>query len=307
MKQFRLLLLTGFILTTLIGCKYEGFEEDYDYSTVYFANQFLKRTFVVDEINTIKVGVVLGGKRYNEADEWIRYSYDDTTGLSATSYEIMPDSYFTLSDEQEMIISEGSFMGEVTITIDPAFFDDAAALDDHYVLPFRIEDTSTDSILSGKDSLLLIMVFESPLFGNYYHNGRVLVKDPIDGSILDTIIYHQEDPVTENVNLWTLYTKGRKSLYTRGIGKYAPSDLTGFFIDIAEDNTLSYRNDTALVARGFDWKLKTADGDNYYNPQTRTLFMNYSYTDVKSFNICFVTDTLIFRNRILDGVNQWEF
>jgi hypothetical protein len=305
MKYFAQLLISGLILIFTFSCGYDDFKEDYDYSTVYFTNQILKRTFVEDEFDQIKVGVVLGGKRLNSVDEWVRFTCDDTSGMSQTSYELLPESYYTLSNYEEIEISTGEFMGEITMTIDPSFYQDPMAVEDHYVLPFKLYDTSADSILAMKDSLLLILTFENRIFGNYYHSGRVFVDSA--GAVIDTIIYHGEEPVTEPVNSWFLGTQGSKTLYTRGIGNYAPSDLTGFYIRIDDDNSLSFSEDTALVNLGFDWQFKEQPGDNYYDPETRMLYLNYSYVDLLSGNDCHATDTLIFRNRILDGVNQWEF
>jgi len=305
MKYFALLLISGLILMFTFSCKYDDFKEDYDYSTVYFTNQLQKRTFVEDEFDQIKVGVVLGGKRFNSVDEWVRFILDDTTGMSQTPYEILPESYYTLSNYEEIEIPTGEFMGEITMTIDSAFYQDPMAAQDHYVLPFKIYDTSADSILAMKDSLLLIVAFESKIFGNYYHNGRTLVYSA--GTLIDTLIYHQDEPVTEPVNNWTLYTRGSKTLYTNGLGKYIPSNLSGFYIRINDDNSLSLSEDTVLVSKGFNWQFKELPGDNYYDPETRMLYLNYSYVDVVSGNDCHATDTLKFRNRILDGVNQWDF
>ena len=120
------------------------------------------------------------------------------------------------------------------------------------------------------------------IFGNYYHNGRVLVDSA--GAVIDTLIYHQDEPVTQPVNNWFLDTQGSKTLYTRGIGKYAPSDLTGFYIQINDDNSLSLFGDTALINKGFDWQFKELPGDNYYDPERRMLYLNYSYVDLLSGN-----------------------
>ncbi|MFC2081491.1 DUF1735 domain-containing protein, partial [Bacteroidota bacterium] len=273
MKYVTQILIAGLILIFTFSCDYEDFKEDYDYSTVYFTNQILKRTFVEDEFDQIKVGVVLGGKRFNSYDEWVRFTIDDTSGMDQTPYELLPQSYYTLSNFEEIEIPSGKFMGEITMTIDPSFYQDSMAIVDHFAIPFKLYDTSADSILATKDSLLLIVTFENRIFGNYYHNGRVLV---IDGStVIDTIIYHQEEPVTENVNNWTLYTRGSKTLYIRGIGQYAPSDLTGFYIQINDDNTLSLSEDTELSDQGYDWQIKELDGDNFYDPDTRMLYLNY--------------------------------
>ena len=305
MRQLRTKLIIITALAVLFGC-YEDFEQDYVYSSVYFANQILRRTFVEDEFNTIQVGVVLGGKRVNSVDEWVKFTIDDTTGWNISPYTLLLDSYFSLSSNEEIIIPSGKFMGEITMTIDETFFSDPNSVQDHYVLPFKIYDTSADSILALKDSMLLILTFESRIFGNYYHNGVVIRKDALDGSVFDTIAYHQEEPVTEAVNNWSLSTIASKTLQSNGLGHYAPSNLTGFYISILDDNAITLSEDTALISSGYDWQFEQ-DGPCSYNAESKTIFLRYKFRDILSGYDCFTTDTLIFRNRILDGVNQWDF
>jgi len=304
-------LITRFLPVILLialinGCAYDDFKEDYEFSTVYFTNQILKRSFVEDEINKIKIGVVLGGKRTNAKDEWVSYTID-TSGLGNTSYELLPEKYYTLSNDEQFIISSGNYIGEVSMKINESFFEDSLACKEHYAIPFRLTETSADSIHSGKDSLLLIMNFEAKIFGTYYHNGQVIRKNPDDGTIVDTIRYHEEEPVTNKKNIWTLYTSKSKTVHTRGLGQYAPSDLTGFYIRLNEDNSLELMEDTSLISLGYDWKFEeTNEENNYYDPETRKLFLNYKFNDVSKGYDCYVHDTLIFRNRMLDGVNQWN-
>jgi len=51
------------------------------------------------------------------------------------------------------------------------------------------------------------------------------------------------------------------------------------------------------------------EGTSTYNQakllQNRKIFLNYKY-QVASGNWCYATDTLTFRNRIRDGVNEWQ-
>lgn len=306
MKNILIKLVWASLIIVPFSCSYEDFRVDYPYSTVYFANQIIKRTFVEDEINTIKIGVMLGGKRSNLAEEKVYFTLDDTTGLGTTPYTLLPEEYYTLSSEQEFTIESGSFIGEISMEIKPSFFEDKMALKNHYALLFRLQSTSTDSILFNKDSLLLIVSFESRYFGNYYHNGRVIRKDSNSGTVIDTIIYRQEEPVTNNVNIWPLLTKGSKTVYSRGIANYAPSNLTGFLLKIDDSNSLEIANDSTLIAQGYNWGIVLGEGDNYYDPEKRRFYLNYIFHDVLTGYRCFASDTLIFRNRILDGVNQWD-
>lgn len=297
-----------FIAILIAGCSYNDFETDFDYSTVYFANQKLKRTFVEGEINEIKVGIVLGGKRVNSVDEKVVYTLQDTTGFSATSYKLLPENYYTLSSYDEFNIPSGEFSGEISMTIDPAFFQDSLSTEEEYAILFKLTDATTDSIHSGKDSLLLVLDFEHHLFGNYYHNGQVIVMDSLTGEPMDTIIYHQEEPVTSLVNNWFLGTIASSTMQSRGIGQYAPSDLSGFILSVKNDNSIGLSDNPDLIASGYEWNIEAADGsNNRYDSTKKEFYLNYKFTDVLSGNECHATDTLTFRNRILDGVNQWDF
>ncbi|MCF8379002.1 MAG: DUF1735 domain-containing protein [Bacteroidales bacterium] len=294
------------LLVLVSGCAYDDYREDYPYTSVYFTNQIIKRNFVEDEINTIKIGVMLGGKRMNTMEEWARFTIEDTAGLEATPYKLLPDKYYTLSSYNEMVIHSGTAMGEVSMEIDPSFFQDSLAFVNHYALVFKIEDASTDSILFMKDSLLLLVGFESRYFGNYYHNGLCIRKDMVNESIIDTIFYHQEEPVTNNINLWPLLTGGSKTVYSKGIGYFAPSNLTGFYIRVEDDYSLKISEDPDLKLKGYDWKIKQVDEENLYDPKKRMFILNYEFIDFLKGYYCYATDTLKFRNRILDGVNQWD-
>lgn len=300
--------LTLIIIATFASCEYEDFESDYIYSTVYFANQKLKRTFVEGEINTIKIGIVLGGKRENTTNEQVIFTTTDTTGFSSTGYTLMPDNYYTLSNYSEIVISSGQFSGDISMTIDPAFFADSLATSETYAIPFKLVSSTTDSILEGKDSLLLILDFEHTLFGNYYHNGQVVRLDALTSEVMDTIIYHQEEPVTNPANNWSLTTVASSTLKTRGLGWYTPSDLSGFFMVVNDDYSIGIVEDPGVVAIGLNWRIEAVAGaENRYNAETKEFYLNYKFIDTKSGYECIATDTLIFRNRILDGVNQWNF
>jgi hypothetical protein len=53
----------------------------------------------------------------------------------------------------------------------------------------------------------------------------------------------------------------------------------------------------------------TADGSSSFNRpkllQDRKLFLKYKYKNNQG-NCCYATDTLTFRNRLRDGVNEWQ-
>ena len=68
---------------------------------------------------------------------------------------------------------------------------------------------------------------------------------------------------------------------------------------LASDNLYSYNtNDGSITDTGSSWnRSKLLQG--------RKLFLNYTYSSPDG-TVTEVTDTLTFRNRIRDGVNEWQ-
>lgn len=298
MNMKKYFILAGILI--LASCAYEDYKYDFTYTAVYFANQLQTRSFVGDEFNTIEVGVVMGGKRISDVDEWVAFEIDEDL-LESTEYQLLPSTYYDLSSSSIIDINAGDFQGDLSISIDEDLFtSDSIALAGGYALPFRLIDTSLDSILVEKDSLILVIQYECRLFGNYYHNGVTIEKDA-GGNILETLTYHQEEPVTNQENNWELITAGVNTVQTNGISNEKSSDDNILRFNISIDNTglVSISNDTSSVYEVFQY------GDCLYNEDSREIYINYQYQ--KDGNDFYANDTLILRNRILDGVNQWQF
>ena len=293
MKYFLFCILI--IILGVTGCKYEDFLVDYTYTSVYFPKTANTRTFVAGEIHSIEMGAVLGGKRENKTDEWIDFEIDPT--LIPTGSTLLPADYYTLSDKSTIVIPSGSMQGAITITIDTTkFLKDPLALQAKFVLPIRLTATSADSILSTKSFQVLSLKYEHRLFGNYYHNGVTTVTN--SSGVASTIVYHQQEPVTNPVNNWTLSTVAPYTLKTDGVSNLKGGVNNTFFLTINKDNSVVIgKNTTSNIE-------VSQNGACTYNPSKREFYLKYAYANAGS--TYQVTDTLIFRNRILDGVNQWR-
>ena len=77
------------------------------------------------------------------------------------------------------------------------------------------------------------------------------------------------------------------------------ANLFGFNLFINSDNTVSLFSNTNSGLAISD------NGGSTYSTDKREFYLNYNYVDAGGLD-CEVTDTLIFRNRMLDGVNQWS-
>jgi hypothetical protein len=294
MNRYKLFFSLLMVSLVMVGCKYDDFMVDYTYSAVYFPKLMNTRTFVVGEIHDIKVGVILGGKRANKVEEWVSYQIDPT--LVPAGSVLLPPDYYTLSNNEKMVIPVGSFQGAVTISIDTAkFLNDPLSLQAKYVLPFRLISTSADSILPLQRTQVISLKYEQKYFGNYYHNGVTTITNA--QGIITNVGYHQEEPVTNVVNNWIVTTVGPYTLQTNGISNNKGGVNNSFYMTVTN-------NGEVTISKSPISAYNVVGGPSSYNPQKREFYLRYSYANAGS--TYQVNDTLIFRNRILDGVNQWR-
>lgn len=110
---------------SLTSCqKYEDFIEDYDYSTTYFAYQRPIRTVFSDD-PSIEIGVVLGGKRENKIDERVTFQIEpemlqNVDYVGNNQFKLLPEDYYSLSDNHTIIIPKGKFLGTIKLTLNKA-------------------------------------------------------------------------------------------------------------------------------------------------------------------------------------------
>lgn len=302
-----------------VSC-YDNYILDYIYTSIYFPYQVDVRTFVVGEGMSIEVGTSLGGVRENTKDRVVNYSLDNTLvdanmlfRLQSVSPDyvraatekvaalaVMPTSYYTISDNSKMVIKKGQHTGSVVIKPDSvAFLSDPATINATYVLPFRISSADADSVVKKKNYNVVGLKYENMLFGYYWHGGVTVVKDA-GGATIQTLTYYTTIPMVES-KIWKLKTVGPTSLVTNGF-----SNLTS---TTKNEMTLTLNGSTVTVssAPGATYTI-LPDGASTFNQakllQNRKVFLSYKYTD--GINTYYCTDTLTFRNRIRDGVNEWQ-
>lgn len=309
------------ILGVATSACYDDYIRDYEYDAIYFPYQHDVRTFVVGEGMKIKFGVALGGVRENTRDRIINYQLDNslispaTLALmqgSSSSYiknavgselKLLPSNYYSVSDDSQIVISKGEHSGTVTLTPDSAaFLADPETLTATYALPLRIvsTDADADSVLQTKDFAVIALKYENMLFGNYWHGGRTIVKDP-SGTAIDTTLYHTTIPSPE-AKVWKLSTVEPFALTSNGVSDISGSEQPQMKITLEGGNVI-----VSPVA-GATYQVEP-DGASTFNQakllQDRKILLNYKYQDASG-NWYHATDTLTFRNRIRDGVNEWQ-
>ena len=313
MKKITTLIL---LLSVVMTSCYKDYIEDFDYTGIYFMYQTNVRTFVVGEGMKIEVGAALGGVRENTQDRIVNFKLDNTlinanilaamkAGASyikeamgaVDTLKMMPADYFTISDNSQMIIKKGQHMGSVVIKADSArFLKDAATIRPGYALPFYIVSADADSVEKAKRFAVVALKYENMLFGNYWHGGVTTVKDS-SGKVLKTINYFTTIPSPES-KIMTLKTVAPNALVTNKI-----SDQSG-----AMKITLNGGTITLSKADGSKVEI-LPDGTSVYNQakllQERKIFLKYKFSNGDG-TTSFAQDTLTFRNRIRDGVNEWQ-
>ncbi len=313
MKKITIVILLFSVALT--SC-YKDYVEDFDYSAVYFAYQTNVRTFVVGEGMQIEVGAALAGMRENRQDRVVNFKMDNTlltadilaamkTGAayikdavaSVAALKPLPTAYYTISDNSKMVIKAGNHMGSVVIKADSAaFLKDTTTIAPVYAVPFYIVSADADSIRAAKRYTVIGLKYENMLFGNYWHGGVTIVKDST-GKVVKTTNYFTSIPTPE-IKIMNLKTVAYNALVTNKI-----SDQTG-----SMKITLNGTNVTVSQANGSKVVVE-ADGASTFNRpkllQDRKIYLKYKYVNPDK-TISYATDTLTFRNRIRDGVNEWQ-
>lgn len=298
---------------------YDDYIKDYDYSSVYFPYQTDVRTVVVGEGLKIAIGVDLGGVTSNKSDRTVYFERVDSlinpsvlttmqTGLdyiknavtSVTTLKPLPKNYYTLSDTSKFIIKAGETCGTITLNVDSnLFLNDPATLNAAYAVPLYIIQGDADSVVNAKRYAVIGLKYENMLFGNYWHGGVTTVTDA-NGNVINTIKYYTTIPSPES-KIWTLTTVGPNSLVTNGY-----SDQT----TKKKEMLLTLQGDNIVIATnaGSTYAIQ-ADGESTFNRakllQNRKIYLNYKYVNAAG-NTCYAKDTLTFRNRVRDGVNEWQ-
>lgn len=182
-----ILILLGLMAT---GC-YDEFRNDYPYTTVAFSEATgglstageLGRTVVMGEGLQMDFGVYLAGLLENDREWWVDYIIDPSL-LNDTGYDLMPENYYSLSNDSRITIPKGEYVGKITVTLDSAnFMSDPRTSSFTYALPIRITDTSADSIYTAQSTKILVIKYINRYEGDYNQTGSYQTFDPVDGLI----------------------------------------------------------------------------------------------------------------------------
>jgi hypothetical protein len=314
-------LLAFIILSVAMVSCYDSYIYDFTYTGIYFPYQQDVRTFVVGEGMKFEVGAALGGVRENTMDRNVTFAFDPSLitparltlmktasqpyiripALSVGTLLQLPSNYFTISNANTMVIKAGQHSGTVTIRPDSVTFlnDSLKTMYPTYAMPFRITAADADSMPSARRTNIVGVKFENMLFGNYWHGGAALIIRP---SKADTTIVYRWAVNDVASKIWTLTTIGPNTLVSNGFYNLTTTK---------NEMKLVLKGDKVFVSSGTgSTNTYSADGACTYNRakllQERKVFLKYRYFDPVSGYTYHCTDTLTFRNRLRDGINEWQ-
>lgn len=310
------------VLITALSACYEDYVLDFDYDGIYFPYQVNVRTFVVGEGMKIKIGVALGGVRENARDRVVSFQLDNSLISPATlaamqgsssayiknsvsqvaQLKLLPSSYYTLSDNSKMVIKKGEHSGTITLIPDSAkFLSDALSFIPNYAIPLRITSADADTIIKPRDYAVIALQYENMFFGNYWHGG-VTVEKNAAGAVVKETKYNTTIPSPE-AKIWKLSTIEPAALTINGVSDISSSSKPEIKVMVGAQNKI-----TIGSVAGATYQVEP-DGESTFNQakllQNRKLFLNYKYKNAAG-NWCYAKDTLTFRNRVRDGVNEWQ-
>lgn len=321
MKKYLFLLAATFTLTSC----YDDYVKDNDTQAVGFANQTDVRSVVVGEGMKFSTGVALGGVIENTVDRTVNFEIDyslvnDATlqamknhvfayiqnltkplgaleALSADEYKLLPEG----GTDGRVTIRSGSHLGQIVIKIDSvAFLADASRTLPKYVIPLRLTGSNSTGLMADKTTSVIGVRYENMLFGSYWHGGETVVTDA-SGSEVNRIAYYTTVPQPET-RIWTLTTVEPFTLTANAVGGELNGSKAQLRLTQGANGAI-----TVSAADGADYVVEP-DGDCSFNRakllQNRRIYLKYKY--VKEGLTYHATDTLTFRNRVRDGVNEWQ-
>lgn len=313
----------SFAACLLLSSCYGEYVGDYQSIACGFANQTDVRSVVVGEGLTFSTGVALGGTINNEKDRTVNYEIDysllNANVLAAmknhqfpyiaslmqgvSQLEVLPMDCFTLSSNSNhpgrTVIKKGTHLGKITVSLDSATFFAQDRLLPYSVIPLRITSAKNTDIMAGRDYSVIGVRYEALLFGNYYHGGYMEVEK--DGSISGRIDYPTTIPQAES-KVWSLTTAAPFSLTANAVGNEYTSANAQLRLTLNDDDSISVE-----AVPGAKYQVEDEGGSRYLRTkllQNRKIVLNYKYE--AEGNVYHVHDTLTFRNRLRDGVNEWQ-
>ncbi len=338
MKKTIILLSVCLLMT---AC-YEDFVRDYDFSAVYTMYQYDLRTFIPGEEDLeVSFTAALAGVIENDRDRNVRVSIDNSLlssdlsvfsedgsagaftaldglmgkgNFGATSQPYvtaemaaaglselapLPESYYTASPGGNLVIGKGNHTAKLRISPTPQLFEDEKTLKPYYALAFRIDQADADKVLPERCFQIMAIKVENSFYGNWYHGGRRVVVNDQSGKVVSDEVYSFQIPQPDT-RVYTLTTEGMNSVLTNKISNQA-GQLRLIF---GTDGEITVEDPSGMrEIRPLNGRHSSHNGAKLL--QDRKIFLNYTWNNGDGTS-SYVTDTLFFRNRMRDGMSEWQ-
>ncbi len=334
MKKLATLVLLPLLLA---GC-YKDYTMDYDFTAAYIAYQYDLRSFVIGEEGKFDFTVALAGTADNKKDRKVEVELRDellsedlsryTTEFGVTAFTALdglngrgnfgdlsqkyvsegveglteltplPSEYFTIDGLDNMVIRKGRHTAAVSVKATLAIEEDANAFRPYYALGFKLNKADADSVLCEKSFEIIVVKCENKFFGNWYHGGKTVVKNDASGEVVSENVYELSIPQAD-ARTYSLTTVDATTVSTNKIGEDAGKLLLRFNGD-----------KITISSAGGSKEIKPIpDNPSLFNGarllQDRKLTLNYCFSNGDG-TTTYITDYLQFRNRIRDGINEWQ-
>lgn len=312
---------------------------DFDYQTVYFANQYGLRTVELgedefldnsmDNQHKISIKAAWGGGYTNRRNVVIDTKVDESLCeqiyFKGTNTPVtpMPASYYTLTSNQ-INIPKGEIIGGVEVQLTDAFFADKKSLDNYYVIPLRMTDVQgADSILQGKAAVedpaltnsgdwsiqpknfvLYAVKYVNPWHGEYLRRG---VDQAVINGVSSRLVRHQQYvEKDEKVNITTGSLKDNMLTLST---KDAQGTLFNYNINLtfAEDGSCIIGSTSAdFTIAGTGKFVKKGEKNSLGGKDRDAIYLDYT-VDFKTKNMQYATkDTLVLSSRAVQGGKTFE-
>jgi hypothetical protein len=318
MKKIISILFTGILL---YSCTNRDIEfDDYSFTTVYFPFQMPIRTLIlgdesvgdnsIDLESAFTIGVTMGGVYENKEDRVVTIAYapelaeniintatGDTLRLLPVSYY---DAEFLNEAQVDLTIPAGELSEATRVQLNDAFFQDPLSSGFNYVVPLRITNALSDSVLSGevnsavsldtadvrnpehwktvpKDYTMFGIRYINAVHGYYLYRGQRL-----NLTSQETVTY-SERFLTNNVATVLTTTSLTENIMEHAAGMSTDESfrMKLTFNHDSQSVTVS-QIDTATVdvsGTGIYYSKDDSESESYNGNEHRTIYLDYIYTD----------------------------
>lgn len=328
MKKTIFTLMTAAAALLMASCSNADQEfDDYNYQTVYFANQNVVRTITLgddvyptdlDNQHKFQVYATLGGVWKNREARTVQVALDPSlcNNLSFASngnaVTALPSDYYKL-ESNTITIEEGQIMGCITVDLTDKFFADAKSNDLNYVLPLRIVNAG-DSVLKGKDYVLYALKLKNKYTGSWLSRGTDVID--LNGTV-STVIRHAEYVEKDEIRYLTTAGLNVCNYALSNTVAVDVQDASGavkkdnktlscnllLTFDASDNCTVTTNTADCVVSGNGKWEYQAAKkawGDKDRDQLVLNYKVRYNYTDngTQKYKTYECKDTLVMQSRL---------